>query len=79
MADYQVPLIQDMPEMHLHIVEHPTCAGPYGSKGVGELPSIPTAPAICNGICNAVGVRVLRLPVRPQWLLQEMGRVKSKT
>jgi len=69
MADVQVPLIRHMPEMDLHIVEHPTAAGPYGAKGVGELPTIPTAPAICNAIAHAVGVRVQRLPVRPQWLL----------
>jgi xanthine dehydrogenase molybdenum-binding subunit len=79
MADYKVPQIRDMPEMHLHVVEHPTWAGPYGAKGVGELPSIPTGPAICNGITNAVGVRVLRLPVRPGWLLEELGRVKQNT
>lgn len=76
MADYKVPLIRHMPEMDLHIVEHPTAAGPYGAKGIGELPSIPTAPAICNAITNAVGVRVQRLPVRPEWLLQAMRNVE---
>jgi CO/xanthine dehydrogenase Mo-binding subunit/aerobic-type carbon monoxide dehydrogenase small subunit (CoxS/CutS family) len=64
--DYDTPLIGDMPEMEVHIVEHPTADGPYGAKGVGELPSIPTAPAICNAIYNATGVRVYRLPVRPE-------------
>ena len=62
-ADYRVPLIRDMPEMNVHIVEHPASAGPYGAKGIGELPSIPTAPAICNAIHEAVGVRVFALPV----------------
>jgi len=76
LADYKVPLIRHRPEMHLHVVEHPTCAGPYGAKGIGELPGIPTAPAICSGISNAVSVRVQRLPVRSEWLLEEMGRLK---
>ena len=62
-ADYEVPLVEQMPDMEVHVVEHPTSAGPYGAKGIGELPSIPTAPAICNAIYNAVGVRVHRLPV----------------
>ncbi len=62
--DYKVPLIGDMPEMEVHLAEHPTSTGPYGAKGVGELPSIPTAPAICNAIYDAVGVRVYKLPVR---------------
>jgi selenium-dependent xanthine dehydrogenase len=63
-ADYQSPLLPDMPDMEVHIVEHPTTDGPYGAKGIGELPSIPTAPAICNAIYNATGVRLYRLPAR---------------
>ncbi len=73
-ADYRVPLLEQMPEIEVHIVEHPTAEGPYGAKGIGELPSIPTAPAICNAIYNAVGVRVHRLPVRPEWLAEQIAR-----
>jgi len=78
-ADYKVPLIGQMPEMDLHIVEDMTSAGPYGAKGIGELPSIPTAPAICNAIYNAVGVRVQRLPVQPAWLLKEMNKLSGSS
>jgi CO/xanthine dehydrogenase Mo-binding subunit len=60
--DYRTPLIGDMPEMHIHLAEHPISTGPYGAKGIGELPSIPTAPAICNAIYRATGVRVYSLP-----------------
>jgi selenium-dependent xanthine dehydrogenase len=72
-ADYKTPLIDQMPEMDVHIVEHPLSSGPYGAKGIGELPSIPTAPAICNAIYNAVGIRVQRLPVKPEGLLKKIG------
>ncbi len=67
-ADYPIPLLDQMPEMEVYVVEHPTSAGPYGAKGMGELPSIPTSPAICNAIYRAVGTRVYRLPVRPEEL-----------
>lgn len=67
-ADYPIPLLDQMPEMEVYVVEHPASAGPYGAKGVGELPSIPTAPAICSAIYRAVGTRVYRLPVRPEEL-----------
>jgi xanthine dehydrogenase molybdenum-binding subunit len=66
--DYQVPLLSDMPRMDVHLAEHPTTTGPYGAKGIGELPSIPTAPAICNAIHRATGVRAYRVPVRPEML-----------
>jgi len=62
--DYHAPLIGDTPEMEVHLVEHPTADGPFGAKGIGELPSIPTAPAICNAIYRATAVRVYELPVK---------------
>jgi xanthine dehydrogenase molybdenum-binding subunit len=52
------------------IVENPTAEGPYGAKGVGELASIPTTPAITNAIYNSVGVRVDTLPVDQDKLLR---------
>ncbi len=64
--DYKTPQMGDMPELTVQIVEHPTSTGPYGAKGVGELPSIPTAPAICNGIYAATGARVYALPVKAE-------------
>lgn len=63
LARYRVPGIMLTPEIHSIVVEHPTAEGPYGAKGVGEISSIPTTPAITNAIYNAVGVRVDRLPV----------------
>jgi xanthine dehydrogenase molybdenum-binding subunit len=63
LARYRVPGIMLTPEITSIVVEHPTAEGPYGAKGVGEVVSIPTTPAITNAIYNAVGVRVDRLPV----------------
>jgi xanthine dehydrogenase molybdenum-binding subunit len=63
LARYRVPGISLTPEITSIVVEHPTREGPYGAKGVGEISSIPTTPAITNAIYNAVGVRIDRLPV----------------
>jgi xanthine dehydrogenase molybdenum-binding subunit len=63
LARYRIPGIMLTPEITSIIVEHPTAEGPYGAKGVGEICSIPTTPAITNAIYNAVGVRVDRTPV----------------
>ena len=62
-ARYRMPGIMLTPEITSIIVEDPTADGPYGAKGVGEISSIPTTPAITNAIYNAVGVRVDRTPV----------------
>jgi CO/xanthine dehydrogenase Mo-binding subunit len=64
--DYKTPQLGDMPEMAIHLVEESTSTGPFGAKGVGELPSIPTAPAICNAIFDATGARVYALPAKAE-------------
>ena len=70
MARYKMPSITHTPTIESHIVEHNVAAGPYGAKGVGELPSIPTSAAITNAIYRATGVRMRSLPVDQDELLR---------
>ena len=72
LARYRMPSIVHTPEITSIVVEHPTPQGPYGAKGVGEIVSIPTTPAITNAIYNAVGVRIDRLPVDQEVVLQKL-------
>jgi xanthine dehydrogenase molybdenum-binding subunit len=72
LARYRMPSITHTPEIISLVVEHPTKDGPYGAKGVGEIVSIPTAPAITNAIYNAVGVRIDRLPVDQEMIAREL-------
>jgi len=78
LARYRVPGIMLTPEITSIIVEHPVEAGPYGAKGVGEMCSIPTTPAITNAIYNAVGVRVDRLPVDQEVIAREIWEREEK-
>ena len=48
--------------------------GPYGAKGVGEPPLVPTAAAIANAVYDAVGVRLRELPMTPERIVQGMRR-----
>lgn len=72
LARYRIPSIAHTPDITSIMVEHPTKDGPYGAKGVGEIVSIPTTPAITNAIYNAVGVRVDSLPVDQEQILWGM-------
>jgi len=72
LARYRVPGIMLTPEITAIIVEHPTAEGPYGAKGVGEICSIPTTPAITNAIYNAVGVRIDKTPVDQEMIAREI-------
>ena len=72
LARYRIPSITQTPEIISFVVEHPTAEGPYGAKGVGEIVSIPTTPAITNAIYNAVGIRFDRLPVDQELIAREL-------
>lgn len=72
LARYRIPSIMLTPEITSIVVEHPTSEGPYGAKGIGELVSIPTTPAITNAIYNAVKVRITRLPADQELVLEEI-------
>jgi xanthine dehydrogenase molybdenum-binding subunit len=73
LARYRMPNITQTPEIISFVVEHPTADGPYGAKGVGEIVSIPTIPAITNAIYHAVGVRIDTLPVDQEFIVKELG------
>lgn len=77
MARYRIPSIVHTPEITSIVVEDPTKDGPYGAKGVGEIVSIPTPPAITNAIYNATGVRLDRLPVDQEQILQAIYAKKT--
>ena len=63
--DYLIPTIGDMPPVESILIEDPSAVGPYGAKGIGEQALIPTAPAILNALCDAVGIRIRKLPATP--------------
>jgi xanthine dehydrogenase molybdenum-binding subunit len=78
LARYRIPGIMLTPEITSIIVEHPISAGPFGAKGVGEISSIPTTPAITNAIYNAVGVRIDKLPVDQELIARELWEREGK-
>jgi carbon-monoxide dehydrogenase large subunit len=58
-VDYRIATSADAPaDLDSLIVEIPQDDGPWGARGVGEHPMVPTIPAIANAIYDAVGVRV---------------------
>jgi xanthine dehydrogenase molybdenum-binding subunit len=73
LARYRMPSIVQTPEITSIVVEHPTADGPYGAKGIGEMVSIPTSPAITNAIYNAIGVRIDRLPVDQEEIIRKLA------
>jgi CO/xanthine dehydrogenase Mo-binding subunit len=40
--------------------------GPYGAKGMGEGGMLGVAPAVCNAICDATGLRLKEVPLKAE-------------
>jgi CO/xanthine dehydrogenase Mo-binding subunit len=67
LLDYKLITCADAPKIDIAWVGKPTPgAGPRGSKGVGEPPSVPTAGAIANALAKLVGTPVRQLPMTPE-------------
>jgi aldehyde oxidoreductase len=65
----KVPMIKNSFDIETLVVEKPVSTGPFGAKGMGEVPVNPTAPAIINAIYDAVGVRIESLPATKEKVL----------
>jgi CO/xanthine dehydrogenase Mo-binding subunit/aerobic-type carbon monoxide dehydrogenase small subunit (CoxS/CutS family) len=63
----QVPPIQCI------IVENPHEEGPYGAKGMSELPVSMAAPAVVSALHEALGVWLTRIPATPERILAALA------
>jgi len=77
LTDYKMPTTLDMPRVESILVQHPSLAGPYGAKGVGEPPNIEPPAAVANAVAAATGLRVTALPITAEKIalaLRDEGR-----
>jgi CO/xanthine dehydrogenase Mo-binding subunit len=69
MQTYLIPTAADAPDIDTILIEEPYPHGPFGAKGIGELPMDGGAPATVAAIENAAGVFPVSIPVTPEKLL----------
>lgn len=72
MANYIMPTALDLPPIRVFFEEVPYAHGPWGAKGIGELPMDGPAPAILNAVEHALGVPVSRVPLTPETLMSAL-------
>ena len=71
LADYLVATSPDSPEIDVTFLDYPDYAlNSYGARGIGEIGLAGVAPAIASAVYHATGVRVRKLPIRIEDLLQ---------
>lgn len=78
-STYLIPTVLDIPErVESVILEYPEPIGPWGARGMGEMPYIPLAPAIIAAVRDAVGVWFDEFPLTPERVLRGLHEVGTR-
>ena len=78
LSTYLIPTIKDIPaSVESVVLEIPDPVGPFGARGLGELPFLPVAPALTAALHNAVGVWLDEIPATPERVLKAMGKLSD--
>lgn len=63
---YQLVNAPEMPNIRVFLIEKGEQHGPFGAKSIGEIATIPVAPAIVNAVNHALGTNLTVLPLTPE-------------
>ncbi|MBQ0097543.1 MAG: xanthine dehydrogenase molybdenum-binding subunit XdhA [Oscillospiraceae bacterium] len=74
LLDYKLSTFMDHPNLKAEFVENPEPTSPFGTKGLGEPPTCPVAPAIRNAILCATGVSINKIPITPHVMFEEFSK-----
>jgi CO/xanthine dehydrogenase Mo-binding subunit len=79
LSTYLIPGVYDIPKrVDSIIVEDPHPNGPYGARGMAEMPYLPYAPAVLSAVFDAVGIWFDEFPLTPERVLRGLGKVRSR-
>jgi CO/xanthine dehydrogenase Mo-binding subunit len=68
LTNYIIPTTLDTPHLDVVILENPYPGGPFGAKGVGEMPIDGPAPAVLNALRHA-GIDLREIPATPEKIM----------
>jgi CO/xanthine dehydrogenase Mo-binding subunit len=75
-STYLIPTVLDIPDrVNTVILEYPDPRGPWGARGMGEMPYIPLTPAIIAAVQDATGVWFNDFPLTPERVLRGLGKI----
>jgi len=73
LTNYVIPTSLDAPPFDVTLVEKPYSRGPFGAKGVGELPMDVPGPAVAAAVKHATGKLIPVLPITPERILEALA------
>jgi len=69
LTNYIIPTTLDTPPLEVTMLENPYKHGPFGAKGVGEMPIDGPAPAVINALRHA-GFDLREIPATPERIMK---------
>lgn len=73
LSSYLIPTVLDVPvEIKSVILEYADPIGPFGARGMAEMPLIPLAPAIAAAVHEATGVWIDDIPMTPDRVVAKL-------
>lgn len=76
LSTYLIPTVLDVPDrVQSLILEYPDPLGPFGARGMAEMPFLPVAPAVIAALHDATGVWFHQFPLTPERVLRGLGRI----
>jgi CO/xanthine dehydrogenase Mo-binding subunit len=63
LGDYKLPTAMDIPELTTVLIETNAGPAPFAGKAIGEMSNVAVPAAIANAVFDAVGVRLVDLPI----------------
>lgn len=76
MSTYLIPTVLDVPDkVQSLILEYADEEGPWGARGMAEMPYIPFAPAVAAAVKDATGVWFNDFPLTPERVLRGLGKI----
>ena len=76
LSTYLIPTVLDVPDIvNSVILEYPDPIGPWGARGMGEMPFLPLVPAVVAALHDATGVWFHDFPLTPERILRGLGKI----
>lgn len=75
---YHMVNAPDMPEVEVILADSAEEGGPFGAKSIGEVATVPTAPAIANAVNRALGTSLTVLPLTPARIIEALEAQKKE-
>ncbi len=76
LSTYLIPTVEDVPEQVKSVIlEYADPIGPYGARGMAEMPFLPLASAVMDAVHQATGVWFHEFPLTPERVLKGLGKL----